>query len=89
MIPGKRIGSTTSRSVCHGLAPRSRAASSYARLNRLNTANMINSPNGSVQVSCAPSAEENQAGETCANWNIRPTPSPSSSPGMMRLAMAI
>src|SRR5213594_1678721 len=60
MMPGRRIGSTTFESVCQGPAPRSRAASSYAGLKRLNTANMISSPNGSVQVSCAPSADEYQ-----------------------------
>src|SRR5439155_14972983 len=58
-------------------------------LGLLNTANMISRPNGSVQVSCAPSAEEYQDGLIPRNWNIRPTPRPNSSPGMIRLKMAI
>src|SRR3984957_6850057 len=54
---GAIIGSTTCQNDCQGVAPWSRAASSQARLNRLNTANMISIPNGSVQVNCAPNAE--------------------------------
>ena len=43
---GKMIGPTTWRKVCHGVAPRSRAASSSRLSKRLKIANMINSPNG-------------------------------------------
>ena len=55
--PGARTGRITSRMVCHVEAPRSRAASSQAGLKRDITANITSTPNGSVQDSCAPSAE--------------------------------
>ena len=55
--PGASTGIITSRIVCQRLAPRSRAASSQTWSKRDITANITSTPNGSVQDSCAPSAE--------------------------------
>src|ERR1700683_1280145 len=85
---GAMIGSTTCQNDCHGVAPWSRAASSHARLKRLNTANMISSPNGSVQVSCAPNAELYQSGSSPSSLNNNPTPRLTKIDGMIRLATA-
>ena len=70
--PGKRMGKVTYRSRCQALAPRSVAASSHERSNRLITANMANRPNGSVQVSCAASAEVNRLGSSPRNLKPKP-----------------
>src|ERR1700724_906333 len=43
---GRMIGSTTWRKVCHGVAPRSRAASSSRPSKRLKIAKMRRRPNG-------------------------------------------
>src|SRR5579859_1260266 len=85
-MPGATIGSTTCRNTCHGLAPRSRAASSHRRSKRFSTANMISSPNGKVQVSCAPNAELYQSGSQPARLNSRPTPRLTRMDGTIRLA---
>src|SRR5580704_12314803 len=83
---GAMIGNTTCQNDCHGVAPWSRAASSHARLNRLNTANMISKPNGSVQVNCAPNAELYQSGSRSSALNNNPTPRLTKIDGMIRLA---
>ena len=80
------IGSTTNRNTCHGRAPRSRAASSYDGSNRLNTANMMSRPNGSVHVRCAPRPELYQLGSIPARSNIRPIPRVMRIDGTIRLA---
>ena len=49
---------------------------------------MINRPNGSVQVSCAPRPEVHQPVGRPSIWNISPMPRPTNRPGMIRLAMA-
>src|SRR5271154_3518912 len=82
------IGSTTCQNDCQGVAPWSRAASSHARLKRLNTANMISRPNGNVQVNCAPKAELYQSGSRLSSLNNRPTPRLTRIDGMIRLATA-
>ena len=51
---------TASLKVAHGPVPRSLEASSYMGSNRLNTANIISRPNGSVHVSCVPMPHENK-----------------------------
>ena len=89
MSPGSSMGSSTHHRVCRLVAPRSRAASSYSLLKRLRTANMISSPNGRVQVRWAPSAEVYQPVGTSKNWNMRPIPRLISSPGMIKLAIAM
>src|SRR3712207_6561507 len=55
---GAMIGTRTWAKVCQDEAPRSRAASSYELLKRLKMANMISTPNGSVQVRCAPRPDD-------------------------------
>ena len=50
---------------------------------------MISSPNGRVQVRWAPSAEVYQPVGTSKNWNMRPIPRLISSPGMIKLAIAM
>ena len=87
-MPGSRIGKVTRRSLCQALAPRSVAASSQERLNRLTTANMANSPNGKVQVSCAPKAELNRLVSQPRNLKPRAMPKPTSRLGITRLATA-
>ena len=84
-MPGARIGTTTSRMICHRLAPRSRAASSHAWSKRESTANITSTPKGSVHERCAPSAELYQAASIPRYWNSRPMPMPSTSPGTTRL----
>ena len=76
---------TTRRIVCIGVAPRSRAASSQTFWKRDITANMTRTPKGSVHDSCAPSAEVYQDGSMPSQFQISPTPMPSTRPGATRL----
>ena len=80
------IGTTTCRTDCQPLAPKSRAASSQAGLKRLNTPSMIKRPNGIVQVRCAPKAELYQDRSSPSISNIAPMPRLTTTDGITRLA---
>ena len=77
--PGSVIGMITLRSVCHWVAPWSRAASSSLGSSRLNTASMISTPKGSVQLRCAPRAPDH-------HWLVMPRfEKPSPMPRLIRI----
>ena len=89
ITPGNRMGNSTSRNTCHGVAPMSRAASSQLRSKRLNNANVTSSPNGSVHVSWAPNAAVYQSASIPAWLNTSPTPRLTRIDGTIKLARLI